>query len=147
EGDEHVERDRARHEEDAVVAGLLDDAADEPRRGGESGENTWPSRAEAGGGRGRWRVDAVRRRRAVRRRPFELCHVRQGIRTPRGGSSARSRPATRSGTHGAELQEAGPGSSETSTGFTTSSPAARGRGGRSPSASRVSRIPRSIAAR
>src|SRR5690606_14222446 len=67
EGDQHVERDRARHEEDAVVAGLLDDAAGELRRGGEGGKDARRSRAWAGGGRGRWRVDALRRGRAVRR--------------------------------------------------------------------------------
>src|SRR5690606_10100652 len=39
EGDQHVERDRAGHEEDAVVAGLLDDAAGELRRGGEGGKD------------------------------------------------------------------------------------------------------------
>src|SRR5690606_33446974 len=71
EGDEHVERDRASHEEDTVVAGLLDDAAGEPRRGGESGKDARPSRAWTGRGRGRWRVDAMRRRRTVRRGPFE----------------------------------------------------------------------------
>ena len=90
----------------------------------------------------------MRRGRAVRRRPFELSHVRQGIRPPRAGASARSRPAAWGADGGeAERQDAGPGSSERSMGFTTSSPAARDRGERSPSASRVSRMPRSIAAR